>query len=109
MGEPEGDQLDLRECQRGGTGDQMGPADAVVVGVPPNDDAASHGVGVCVNPSSQSATELDPPWRDRRICPSSAATLRATAVQVWQGSGHRPGMGQAARDNRVDAVGVGRA
>jgi hypothetical protein len=38
-----------------------------------------------------------------------AKAVRATAVQLSHGSGHRPGMGQAAMDNRVDAVGVGRA
>jgi hypothetical protein len=58
-----------------------------------------------VNPSNQSATELDPPWRSLSTCPSSPATLRATAVQVWHGSGQRSGVGQAARDNRVDGVG----
>jgi hypothetical protein len=34
--------------------------------------------------------------------------LRATLVHVSQGVKHRVGMGQAASDNRVEGVGVGR-
>jgi hypothetical protein len=58
----------------------------------------------CVNPSNQSATWLEP-WRCLRSCASSAATLWATPVQVWQGSGQRSGVGHAARAKRVDGMG----
>jgi len=60
-----------------------------------------------VNPSSQSATELDPPCRSLSTCHSSPATLRATPEHILQGLEHRAGMGQAAKDNRVEGVGVG--